>query len=79
MCSVFACADLDLPDQEFSLHDMGVDHLLTVLPVVFEGRAMPEIVVIGAEIGDISPLPTHSRHRWRPLSIGSSVWYNKNA
>jgi hydrogenase maturation protease len=48
-------ADLDLPDPEFSLHGIGVNHLLTVLPVVFEGRAMPEIVVLAVEIGAIHP------------------------
>ena len=48
-------ADLDLPDQEFSLHGIGVNHLLTVLPVVFEGSTMPEVVVIAAEIGAIHP------------------------
>src|SRR5262245_8419601 len=48
-------ADLDLSDQEFSLHGIGVNHLLTVLPVVFEGRTMPEVVVIAAEIGAIHP------------------------
>jgi hydrogenase maturation protease len=48
-------ADLDLPDQEFSLHGLGVNHLLTALPVVFEGRTMPDIVVIAVEIGTIYP------------------------
>ena len=47
--------DFDLPDQEFSLHGIGVHHLLTVLPVVFEGRTLPEIVIIGAEIAEIQP------------------------
>jgi hydrogenase maturation protease len=48
-------ADFDLPDQAFSLHSMGVNHLLTVLPVVFEGGTLPEVVVIGAEIGAVQP------------------------
>ena len=48
-------ADLALSDEEFSLHGIGVNHLLTVLPVVFEGRAMPDVVVIVAEIGAIHP------------------------
>src|SRR5262249_52363120 len=48
-------ADLDPPDQEFSLHDLSVNHLLTVLPVVFEGGTMPEVVVIAVEIGSIHP------------------------
>ena len=47
--------DLDLFDQGFSLHDLGVHYLLMALPVVFEGRAMPEIVFVGVEIGDITP------------------------
>jgi hydrogenase maturation protease len=47
--------DFDPPGPELSLHALGVNHLLTALPVVFEGRAMPEVVVIGAEIGDIHP------------------------
>jgi hypothetical protein len=34
---------------------MGVSHLLAALPVVFEGRIMPEVVVIGAEIGVTTP------------------------
>jgi hydrogenase maturation protease len=46
-------ADFDLPDQELSLHSLGVNHLLTLLPVVFEGRTLPEVVVIGAEIGAV--------------------------
>ena len=44
---------LDPPGPELSLHAFGVDHLLTALPVVFGGRAMPEIVLIGAEIGEV--------------------------
>jgi hydrogenase maturation protease len=48
-------ADFDLPDQEFSLHSVGVNHLLTLLPVVFEGRTLPEVVIIGAEIGAVQP------------------------
>jgi hydrogenase maturation protease len=47
--------DLDLPDQEFSIHSFGVEHLLGALPVLFEGRMMPEVVVIGAEVGAITP------------------------
>ena len=41
------------PGPELSLHAFGVDHLLTALPVVFGGLAMPEVVLIGAEIGEI--------------------------
>ena len=33
----------------------GVNHLLMALPVVFGGATLPEVVVIGAEIGAIQP------------------------
>ena len=46
-------AELVPPAPEVSLHAFGVDHLLTALPVVFGGLAMPEIVLIGAEIDEI--------------------------
>jgi hydrogenase maturation protease len=46
-------ADLLPHGLEFSLHAFGVAYLLTALPIVFEGRAMPEVVIIGAEIGDV--------------------------
>jgi hydrogenase maturation protease len=46
-------AELVLPGPELSLHAFGVAHLLTALPIVFEGRAMPEVMIIGAEIGDV--------------------------
>jgi hydrogenase maturation protease len=45
--------DLEPPGPELSLHAFGVAYLLTALPVLFEGRARPEIVVIGAEIGEV--------------------------
>ena len=37
------------------MHAFGVDELVTILPIAFEGRAMPEVVVIGAEIGEVRP------------------------
>jgi hydrogenase maturation protease len=51
----FRLEDFDPPGPELSLHAVGVDHLLMALPVVFGARAMPEVVVIGAEIGEIHP------------------------
>jgi hydrogenase maturation protease len=45
-------ADLVMHGPELSLHAFGVAHFLSGLPIVFEGRAMPEVVIIGAEIGD---------------------------
>ena len=35
---------------EFSLHSFGVNHLLKVLPTYLNGAAIPDIVVIGAEV-----------------------------
>jgi len=43
--------DLIPPGPELSLHAFGVAHLLRALPVVFGDRAVPEVVVIGAEVG----------------------------
>jgi hydrogenase maturation protease len=51
----FRLADFDPPGQELSLHAVGVEHLLMALPLMFGGRAMPEVVVIGAEVGEIHP------------------------
>jgi Ni,Fe-hydrogenase maturation factor len=34
---------------EFSLHNLGVNHLLAVLPIYLGKAAVPQIVVIGAE------------------------------
>jgi hydrogenase maturation protease len=44
--------DLVPPGPELSLHAFGLAHLLTALPILFGGRAMPEVVLIGAEIGE---------------------------
>ena len=41
------------PGPELSLHAFGVHHLLTALPAVLGGRALPELVLIGAAIGEI--------------------------
>lgn len=51
--------DLDPPVREFSLHALGVDHLLAALPVVLGDRALPEVVLIGAEIGEVRPFSDH--------------------
>jgi hydrogenase maturation protease len=51
----FRLEDFDPPGPELSLHAVGVDHLLMALPVVFGARAMPEVVMIGAEIDQIHP------------------------
>jgi hydrogenase maturation protease len=44
---------LDPPDRELSLHAFGVHHLLTALPAVWGGRDLPEMVLIGAQIGEV--------------------------
>src|SRR5215813_6984200 len=41
------------PQAAFSVHAVGVDHLLTLLPVV--NTEMPEVVIIGAQIGHLVP------------------------
>jgi hydrogenase maturation protease len=51
----FLLEEFDTPGQEYSIHALGVNHLLAALPVVFEGGVAPEVIVIGAEIGRISP------------------------
>jgi hydrogenase maturation protease len=42
--------DLCDPEAEFSLHSLGVNHLLKALPIYLGEAAMPNIVVIGAEV-----------------------------
>jgi hydrogenase maturation protease len=44
---------LDPPGPELSLHALGVHHLLTALPAILGGRALPEMVLIGAQIGEV--------------------------
>ena len=41
--------DLCDPEAEFSLHNLGVNHLLKALPIYLGEDAVPNIVVIGAE------------------------------
>jgi hydrogenase maturation protease len=42
--------DLAPPLETFSAHAMDLSHLFYVLPIVFTGRAMPDVVIVGAEI-----------------------------
>lgn len=49
------CFELDLrapPDVTRPLSQHGIDltHLVGVLPIVFEGRSMPRVAVVGAEV-----------------------------
>ena len=44
---------LDPLGPELSFHAFGVHHLLTALPTVLGGRALPEMVLIGPEIGEV--------------------------
>jgi hydrogenase maturation protease len=48
-----AGSDLERGGGEFSLHDLGIPSLLAALAAVTPEP--PEIVVIGAEVGEISP------------------------
>jgi hydrogenase maturation protease len=50
-----ALDEIDVPDVAYSLHQLGVNHLLAAMTVAFAGRDMPEVVVIGAETGEINP------------------------
>src|SRR5262245_56711666 len=45
--------DLRSSGSELSLHAFGVEHLLTALPAMLGAREMPEVVLIGAEIGEV--------------------------
>jgi hydrogenase maturation protease len=46
----FTMDELGSPDDEYSLHQLGVNHLGAVT-AAFAGRVAPKVVVIGAEIG----------------------------
>ena len=48
-----AADEIDVPDEAYSLHQLGVNHLLAAMAVAFAGRELPEVVVIGAEAGEI--------------------------
>jgi hydrogenase maturation protease len=43
------------PGPEFSVHNLGVAHLLAALPIAFEGRELPEVVIVTAEVEAIQP------------------------
>ncbi len=49
----FTMDEISPPDDEYSLHQLGVNHLLAALTAAFSGCVAPEVVVIGAEIGKI--------------------------
>src|SRR5215471_14413127 len=49
----FTIDEIDSPDDEYSLHQLGVNHLLAAVTAAFARRAVPDVVVIGAEIGEI--------------------------
>jgi len=42
--------DVAGPAEAFSAHALDLNHLFHVLPIVFEGRPCPSVVIIGAEI-----------------------------
>lgn len=44
-------------DQQ-GMHGLGVENLLAALPVAFATSTMPQLVLIGAEIGPITPFTT---------------------
>jgi hydrogenase maturation protease len=48
-----AADEIDVPDDAYSLHQLGVNHLLAAMAVAFAGREAPEVVLIGAEAGEI--------------------------
>jgi hydrogenase maturation protease len=51
----FLPEEICLPGPEFSIHEIGVAHLLVALPIALEGREPPEIVLIAAEAEAIRP------------------------
>ncbi|HEY7184140.1 MAG TPA: hydrogenase maturation protease [Blastocatellia bacterium] len=53
--SRLALDEIDLPDEAYSMHQLGVNHLLAAMKAAFAGRDTPEVVVIGAEVGEIDP------------------------
>jgi hydrogenase maturation protease len=55
--------DFDPPKERCSMHSLGVDDLSAVLPIVFEGRTVPEVVVIAAEIAEVRPFSCKLSHR----------------
>jgi hydrogenase maturation protease len=54
MLDCFEFLDFEIPSvEEFSTHNMGVQHLIAFLPVLFAGKPIPEIILIGVEIDTI--------------------------
>lgn len=47
--------EIAVPDETYSLHNIGVNHLLAAMTAAFAGRDIPDVVVIGAEAGEIDP------------------------
>jgi hydrogenase maturation protease len=47
--------EIEAPDDAYSLHQFGVNHLLAAMTIAFAGRDIPEVIVIGAETGEIDP------------------------
>ncbi len=45
------------PGQQ-GMHGAGVEHLLAALPAAFGDGTIPELVLIGAEVGQIAPFTT---------------------
>jgi hydrogenase maturation protease len=45
------------PPDEFSLHGIGVEHLVAALLIALASQP-PALVLIGAEVGEISPFTT---------------------
>lgn len=45
--------EIDVQDESYSLHQLGVNHLLAAMKVDFTGRDIPKVVVIGAEAVEI--------------------------
>src|SRR5262245_3172532 len=53
--SKFPLDDPGPAGNEFSLHAAGLDQLLAILPVVMPPDELPQVVVVGAQIGRIIP------------------------
>ena len=51
----FRAAECDPPGEEYSTHAMGANHIVAALAATFEPELVPEVVVIGAEVGRITP------------------------
>jgi len=47
--------EIEAHQEAFSLHQFGVNDLLAAMTAAFAARDVPEVVVIGAEAGEIHP------------------------